>query len=144
MSKTVNNASTLLNTWTRILSQTEHNQRLILNPNWKGATQDLADAENEVLEKQREAERRAVELERRREEARRKAEDEERRKLAAPSTTRGTTARGSRVGRGRGLGRGGSSGYGQDSTSGAAGSTRGSGIGRGFGTRGRGRGTKPT
>lgn len=142
MSKTVENASTLLNTWTRILSQTEHNQRLILNSNWKGATQDLVDAENEVLEKQREAERRAAEMERRREEARRKAEEEERQKLAGPST-RGTTTRGSRAVRGRGLVRGGSSGYGVDSSS--NGSTRGtSGIGRGFGSvRGRARAPRP-
>ncbi|KAK0707483.1 DASH complex subunit Duo1-domain-containing protein [Lasiosphaeris hirsuta] len=50
VSRTVENASTLLNTWTRILSQTEHNQRLILNPNWKGATDDLADMENETIQ----------------------------------------------------------------------------------------------
>ncbi|KAK1759696.1 DASH complex subunit Duo1-domain-containing protein [Echria macrotheca] len=143
VSKTVENASTLLNTWTRILSQTEHNQRLILNPNWKGATQDLADAESEVLEKQREAERRAAEMERRREEARRKAEEEERQKLVAP-TTRGTSTRGTRAGRGRGIVRGASSGYGLDSSSSSS-STRGtSGIGRGFGSvRGRARGSKP-
>lgn len=147
VSKTVENASTLLNTWTRILSQTEHNQRLILNPNWKGATQDMVEAENEALRKQQEAERRAAELERRREEARRKAEEEERQKMVAPST-RGTSTRGSRVGRGRGLVRGTSSGYGSssyntDTTSSSIGSGRGlSGIGRGFGSaRGRARGT---
>jgi hypothetical protein len=141
VSKTVENASTLLNTWTRMLSQTEHNQRLILNPNWKGATQDLAEVENEAQRKQQEAERRAAELERRREEARRKAEDEERQKLVAPSTSRGPSTRGSRVGRGRGIGRGpssgygSSSGYGADTTSSSIGSGRGtSGIGRGFGS----------
>lgn len=148
MSKTVENASTLLNTWTRMLSQTEHNQRLILNPNWNGATQDLAEIENEALRKQQEAERRAAELERRREEARRKAEDGERQKLVAPSAPRGTSTRGTRVGRGRGLVRGASSGYGSSSgygvntTSSSTGSGRGtSGIGRGFGSvRGRSRG----
>ncbi|KAI7241985.1 hypothetical protein KC330_g358 [Hortaea werneckii] len=47
--RTVENASTLLATWTRILSQTEHNQRLILNPQWQGATQDVEDIESEEL-----------------------------------------------------------------------------------------------
>lgn len=145
------NASTLLNTWTRILSQTEHNQRLILNPEWKGATQDLQDAENETLRRQQEAERRAADLERRREEARRKAEDAERQKLVAPST-RGTGTRGARGGRGRGTARGTSSGYGQSSGYGvsssdtASSSSRGTlGIGRGFGSvRGaRSRATRP-
>lgn len=146
MSQTVDNASTLLNTWTRILSQTEHNQRLILNPEWKGATQDLVDMENEALQKQQEAERKAAEAERRREELRRKAEDEERKRLAtsAPSSSRGI-ARGTARGRVRGLARGGattsssSSAYGADTTSSSIASSRNtSGIGRGgFGyTRG--------
>jgi hypothetical protein len=37
VSQTVTNASTLLNTWTRMLSRIEHNQRVILDPNWNGA-----------------------------------------------------------------------------------------------------------
>ncbi|KAK3381551.1 DASH complex subunit Duo1-domain-containing protein [Podospora didyma] len=138
VSKTVDNASALLNTWTRILSQTEHNQRLILNPNWKGATQDLANIENDALHKQREAERRAAEAERRREEARRKAEEDERQRMAG-AASRGTASRGTRGTRGRGLTRGASSGYGvQDTTSSSIGSGRtASGIGRGLGyTRG--------
>ena len=149
VSKTVTSASTLLNTWVRILSQTEHNQRLILNPNWKGATQDVADMENEQVLKAQAAERRAAEEERRREDARRKAEDEERQRQA------GTVARGARGtrGRGRGVGRTGglSSGYGANSGSSSTGgrgslqppaSTRGgSGIGRGT-ARGRARGVK--
>jgi hypothetical protein len=146
VSKTVDNASTLLNTWTRILSQTEHNQRLLLNPEWKGATQDLVDMENEALQKQQEAERRAAEADRRREEARRKAEEEERKRAAgtAPSSSRGI-ARGVSRGRVRGLTRGGatasssSSAYGADTTSSSVASSRNtSGIGRGgFGyTRG--------
>ncbi|GAB1315928.1 DASH complex subunit DUO1 [Madurella fahalii] len=149
VSKTVDNASTLLNTWTRILSQTEHNQRLILNPEWKGATQDLIDIENEALQKQQEAERRAAEAERRREEARRKAEEEERKKSAtstAKPSSRGI-GRGVTRGRVRGLTRGGattgssssSSVYGGDTTSSRIGSSRNtSGMGRGgFGyTRG--------
>ncbi|KAL2130653.1 hypothetical protein VTI74DRAFT_6116 [Chaetomium olivicolor] len=154
VSKTVANASTLLNTWTRILSQTEHNQRLILNPEWKGATQDLVDMENEALQKQQEAERRAAEAERRREEARRKAEEEERKRAAgtaAPSSSRGI-GRGLARGRARGTTRGGatsssSSAYGADTTSSSAANSRPtSGIGRGgFGyTRGatRSRGTR--
>lgn len=139
--RTVENASVLLGTWTRILSQTEHNQRLILNPQWQGATQDLEDAENEDLRRQQEAERRVQEEQRRREEAQRRAEEEERRRAVATptggrsgtktrgvrgssSSSRGYTAVGGQTGRGRG-------------TVG----TRGSGIGRvSSTTRGRGRG----
>ena len=142
--QTVNNASTLLATWTRILGQTEHNQRLILNPQWQGATQDLEELENEEIRRQAEAERRAVEEQRRREEAQRKAEEEERKKAAAAaaptrgvsrarstrgvpssSTTSRYTAAGTSVGRGRGT----------------IPSARGSSIGRGTSAaRGRGRG----
>jgi hypothetical protein len=78
--QTVNNASTLLATWTRILGQTEHNQRLILNPQWQGATQDMEEIENEEMRRQAETERRIVEDQRRREETQRKAEEEERRR----------------------------------------------------------------
>jgi len=142
VSRTVTSASTLLNTWTNILSQTEHNQRLILNPNWQGASQDVADMENEVELKAQAAERRALEEERRREAAKRRAEEEERERQA------GTTVRGTR-GRGRGSARGGSSKYGINAGSSVTGSqrgvgrgststNRGSGIGRGVpGTRGR-------
>lgn len=96
---TVQSASTLLNTWTRILSQTEHNQRLILDPNWQGATQDLEYVENEALRRQQAAERRAAEDQARREATARRAEEEEARHIAAPSASRGT-----RGGRPRGLG----------------------------------------
>ncbi|KAK4109706.1 hypothetical protein N656DRAFT_791573 [Canariomyces notabilis] len=148
VSKTVDNASTLLNTWTRILSQTEHNQRLILNPEWKGATQDLIDMENEALLKQQEAERRAAEAERRREEARRKAEEEERKRSGSAATSSSSRGIGRGISRGRirGLTRGGatagpsSSAHGVDRTSSSIGSSRHttSGIARGgFGyTRG--------
>jgi len=142
--QTVNNASTLLATWTRILGQTEHNQRLILNPQWQGATQDMEEMENEEIRRQAEAERRLVEEQRRREEVQRKADEDERKRAAAAaapargvnrarstrgvpssSTTSRYTAAGSVAGRGRG-------------TTPAA---RGSGIGRGSSvTRGRGRG----
>ncbi|CCC09819.1 unnamed protein product [Sordaria macrospora k-hell] len=95
VNRTIHSASTLLTTWTRILSQTEHNQRLLLNPSWKGATQDLLQIEAEALERQREAERKAAEAERKREEARRKAEEEaERRRLASSISHTGVGARG--------------------------------------------------
>ncbi|RDL41833.1 Uncharacterized protein BP5553_01812 [Venustampulla echinocandica] len=152
VSRTVTSASTLLNTWVRILSQTEHNQRLILNPNWQGASQDVADMENEVVLKAQAAERRAAEEERRREEARRRAEDEERQRQAGTAVrgARGTRGRS----RGRAVGRGGLSGSGYaaggNSLSnlsggrGASQSTRtGSGLGRGPGSvRGRVRGVR--
>ncbi|KAF4471070.1 dash subunit duo1 [Fusarium albosuccineum] len=140
VSKTVNNASVLLNTWTRILSQTEHNQRLILDPGWKGATEDLAEQEAEAIQRQQAAERRAAEEEQRREDLRRRREeDEERRRLAAAAPARGTRTRGTR-GRGRATARGGSS-YSSDTVSSIP-STRGSSnIGRGFGAR-RARGTR--
>lgn len=139
VSKTVDNASTLLDVWTRILSRAEHNQRLLLNPEWKGRTQDLIDMENDALQKQQEAERR-------REETRRKEEEEERKRATgtAPSSSRGIV-RGVTRGRVRGLTRGGatawssSSAYGANTTSSSIASSRPtSGIGRGgFGyTRG--------
>ncbi|KAH1435203.1 hypothetical protein KXX32_009017 [Aspergillus fumigatus] len=83
VARTVDSASTLLNTWTRILSQTEHNQRLILNTNWQGALQDIADMENEELLRQQAAERRERELQQQREAAARKAEEEEKKRAMA-------------------------------------------------------------
>ncbi len=102
VSRTVTSASTLLDTWIRILSQTEHNQRLILNPSWHGVSQDAADIESESILQQQAAERRQAEEARRREAAARKAEDEERRQTMGGATR---TVRGSR-GTGRGYGRG--------------------------------------
>ncbi|KAL8677547.1 MAG: hypothetical protein Q9224_000199 [Gallowayella concinna] len=142
VSRTVNDASTLLNTWTRILSQTEHNQRLILDPSWQGATQDMADMENESLVKQQEKEKREFEDMQRREARARKAEEDERRKA---ETLGARSSRGTR-GKGRGLSRGGSSGQSGSqpgpTTSGRSGGSRvaraGSGIGRGNGGRSRG------
>ncbi|KAL4810430.1 DASH complex subunit Duo1-domain-containing protein [Aspergillus unguis] len=152
VSQTVNSASTLLNTWTRILSQTEHNQRVILNPEWQGATQDAADIENEEFLRQQAAERRERELQEQREAAARKAEEDNRKRAA--TGTRGTRV----VSRGRvrsGLGRNPSVSYSGTSTSGTRttsttsgtkSSTTGtrrpaSGIARGSGaTRGTGRG----
>ncbi|KAH6842866.1 DASH complex subunit Duo1-domain-containing protein [Chaetomium sp. MPI-CAGE-AT-0009] len=161
VSKTVDNASMLLNVWTRILSQTEHNQRLLLNPEWKGSTQDVIDMENEALSKQQEAERRAAEAEQRRGEVQRRAEEEERRRAAgtASSSSRGVGRGGVTRGRVRGVTRGATRGvtrgaatssssstaYGADTTSSSVASSRNtSGIGRGgFGyTRGSSRGVR--
>lgn len=141
LSHTVSNACTLLQTWTRILSQTEHNQRLILNPVWHGATQDNADQENETLLRQQEKERREIEDAQRREATARRAEEEERARSEA-ATVRGS--RGTR-GRGRGTSRGPISGYvgvgGQGGVRGSATPRRtASGIGRGIGGKTRGRG----
>jgi hypothetical protein len=142
VSRTVNSASTLLQTWTRILSQTEHNQRLLLNPQWQGASQDLVDIQNEEVQRQQAAERREAEGQARREAAARRADDEQRRAEAAATT--GTRGRGKGTGKTRGssastgyVGVGGQTGKGL----GRSGSTsnRGeTGIGRGL--RGRGRG----
>jgi hypothetical protein len=90
---TVNSASSLLETWTRILSQAEHNQRLILNPAWQGASQDMVDIEHEQSRKVQEAHRRQIEEQHRREAAARKAEEDERKRAAV-------AARGTRGGRG--------------------------------------------
>lgn len=144
VSQTVTSASTLLNTWTRILSQTEHNQRLILNPNWHGATQDVADIENEAIRKQQEAERREHALQLQREANARKAEEIEARRAQVTRGTRGTVrgTRGTTRGtvRSTGLGRtpsvsttrtvrGGSTTV--PRPTGASGIARGSGISRG-------------
>ncbi|KAJ8100865.1 DASH complex subunit Duo1-domain-containing protein [Lipomyces tetrasporus] len=37
---TTKNVDSLLNLWTRILSQAEHTQRLVFDPKWEGATKD--------------------------------------------------------------------------------------------------------
>ncbi|EGD84014.1 hypothetical protein H112_07694 [Trichophyton rubrum D6] len=87
VARTVSSASTLLDTWTRILSQTEHNRRLVLDPSWQGATQDMADIETEARERQQEAERRELELQERKLAQERKAEEEQRRRTAQTSST---------------------------------------------------------
>lgn len=139
--QTVNNASRLLSTWTRILSQTEHNQRLILNPNWHGATKDMENIENEELRRQQDAEQRAMEEQRRREEAQRHAEEEERRKaMVTPTSTRGTRGRGARHVSSSSRGHVGLSGQTQRGRGVPVGRAS-SNIGRGINsTRGRGRG----
>ncbi|EOD48646.1 putative dash complex subunit duo1 protein [Neofusicoccum parvum UCRNP2] len=85
VNRTVTSASTLLQTWTRILSTTEHNQRLILDPNWQGATQDLAEIEADTIAQRQAVERREREELLRREAAARKADEEERRRAEAAS-----------------------------------------------------------
>lgn len=94
------NASTLLNIWMRILSQTEHNQRLVLNPSWRGATQDLSDMENERLQRRQEKERKLVEELQKRESAMRKAAEDEKRRdeIASGRNSRGSTSRGRGIG----------------------------------------------
>ena len=140
---TVSNASTLLATWTRILSLTEFNQRLVLDSQWQGATRDVEEAESEDARRQLEAERRVVEEQRRREEGLRRAEEEERRRAevaAAPGRGGGKT-RGTR-GAGRGYGGvGGQAGRGRGTTgtSTRGGSAAGGGLGRTNSTRGRAR-----
>ena len=149
----MNSASTLLNTWTRILSQTEHNQRLILNPAWQGASQDQVDQEQEVYARQQAAERREIEEQRHKANAAKHAEDDERRRAEvatrdskplkrgkgrtpgrATSTSQPATPGHVRMG-GQGT-RGGSRGVG----TGTRRTT--TGIGRGIGSgRGRGAGT---
>ncbi|KAI4157255.1 MAG: hypothetical protein L6R39_000715 [Caloplaca ligustica] len=146
VSRTVNDASALLNTWTRLLSQTEHNQRLILDPSWRGASQDIADMENETILKQQEKERRELEETQRREARARKAEEEERRKAEniGAKTPRGGRGRGRLISRGGASGRtssqGSSTAPGRDAGSRVA--RGGSSAGRGpSGYRGRSRGT---
>lgn len=143
VSGTVSNASTLLNTWAHILSQTEHNQRLILNPNWRGASQDLVEIEAEAVHKQQQAERRAAEEERRREAARRKREEEEEERQRQAAVGNSTRGRGVYRGVSRGRVRGTTS---TTATRGHSYSSSTSRIGRGAssirgGYRGRARGT---
>jgi hypothetical protein len=137
LSTTVDSTSSLLETWTRILSQTEHNQRLILNPRWQGASADLANAEAEGARRLAEAQRRTVEEAQRREAAARRAEEDERRRAAA--ATRGTRGRGnSRTGSRQTAGSGLRGGTEAGRGSSRGGSTVGRSAGRARGTRGRG------
>jgi hypothetical protein len=73
-----------------------------LNPSWQGATQDIADIENESILRQQAAERREIEEKRRREALARKVEEEERKKAEVTSVK---GSRGTRRGRARALGR---------------------------------------
>ncbi|KAL7267033.1 hypothetical protein RUND412_010396 [Rhizina undulata] len=142
VSTTVDNANKLLDHWIRILSQTEHTQRLIFNGRWEGGTQDLAAIEAEALAKAQAAERRKEQERARRAALERQAAEDEARRASGTKPTRG---------RGRGSAgssstRGGASGskIGIGSSGGIPrGRSSGSGSGRGTGgTRGRGRGVK--
>jgi hypothetical protein len=67
----------------------------MLDPEWNGASQDIADIEAESLERQRAAERRETEQEEKKRTAARKAEEEERRKAeAVPKPAKAGTSRG--------------------------------------------------
>ncbi|KAL0633843.1 hypothetical protein Q9L58_007214 [Maublancomyces gigas] len=93
VSSTVASANTLLDLWIRILSQTEHTQRLLLSGHWQGATQDLHDIDAESTHQAREAERRRQHERERAEEREREAEAAAARREAAerkPPPTRGT------------------------------------------------------
>ena len=131
--------------WTRILSQTEHNQRLILDPSWQGASQDVADMEAEAVAKQQASLRQEAEEQERKHVVARKAEEEEQRRITSAATQQKTALRV----RGRVSSRGASSaqsGYVGDTSTNMTSATRGSasnrraasGIGRGRGGRGRG------
>lgn len=147
---TLHSTSSLLQTYTRILSQTEHVHRLILDPSWNGASQDLLDVQEEELARQQAAERKAVEERERREQAARRVEEERRREAEKEkSVGRG---RGRGVGRGRigaagtgtsYVGVGGQAGTGRGTVGrrGSVGRERGSGIGRGVRGRARGAGS---
>jgi hypothetical protein len=108
VSTTVTSASTLLNMWIRILSQTEHNQRLLLDPQWQGATQDIHDVENESVLRQQAAERREIEERLRKEAAAQAAAREAELRQKESEGQKGR--RGSTLGRGRASSRGSSRG----------------------------------
>ncbi|TQS38883.1 hypothetical protein Golomagni_00599 [Golovinomyces magnicellulatus] len=96
VSQTVKSASVLLDTWVRILSNTEHNQKLIMNPRWKGASIDIANMEKESSLKAQAEVRRAIEEEKRKEESRKREEEEERQRQAGTSARSRSALRGSR------------------------------------------------
>ncbi|RPA76436.1 hypothetical protein BJ508DRAFT_417579 [Ascobolus immersus RN42] len=142
VTSTITSANALLSLYTRILSQTEHTTRLLLNPNWQGITNDIASIEaDRIARREAEERRRQAEIERQREAERKAAaamakREEERKKSAGSRRTahgrvggvggtalherRGatTTRSASGIGRGTGIARG-------------VGRTRGTGIGRG-------------
>lgn len=149
VSNTVASANTLLDLWIRILSQTEHTQRLLLSGHWQGATQDLDDIEVEAAHKVQEAERRREQERERVAEREREAAAAEARKSVAekkPTNTRG--GRGGRKTALTGSQRGGSRIAAPPPISGTG--NRGSSVpqpsrggGRGIGSvRGRGRGVR--
>jgi len=144
VSSTVNSANTLLNLWVRILSQTEHTQRLLLSGHWEGGNKDLNDIEQEALAKAQEAERRKEE-----ERARITARERERERAAAvreaaDNRPPSRSGRGTSSIYGRGRGKVGVSAGGSSSTAGSSRVPAPSSIdtsrGRGIPTRGLRRG----
>lgn len=112
------------------MSQTEHNQRLILDPSWHGTTQDMADIEAESQAKQQAHLRREAEEQERRAAAARKAEEAEQKRLIEPAkqtkpSLRGRGRASSRAASATTTGRTASSGYGSTDTSTAS-------VGRGM------------
>jgi len=102
----VSNSSNLLDIWTKILSQTQHNQRLILHPAWKGSAHADEEAENDFTLQRQEAERLAAEKARKDEQAARLLAESQK---PRPTTATSTNVRGGFTGRAK------SSGYGQRS-----------------------------
>lgn len=94
----------LLDTWTRVLNRTEYTQRLILHPAWGGSSKDIADAEDEALNKRRVREEREMEEARKREliaEEKRSAEERAHIDISSGNSSRATDR-----GRARGTSRG--------------------------------------
>ena len=91
---TISSSAVLLETWTRILSQAEHNARLIADPNWEGSSEDAILAEREEAERNAKAEREREEREQR---------ERERAMSATAFTEKTPVQSNSRLGLGRGL-----------------------------------------
>jgi hypothetical protein len=75
---TTQNVDKLLDMWTRILSQTEHTQRLLFNHSWQGLARDdeLHEQRQEMLQRKLEVERQELERTKKLEEQRLKKEQE--------------------------------------------------------------------
>ena len=145
INSTVAQSSTLLNTWTRILSQTEHNQRLILNPGWQGASTDAAEIAADEARREAERQRRKEADERRKADRERKLE-EERLKREAASTGAGSARGGVRSRVSTTAGRGGVTGVRgtRGGVRGGSATASGRGVQRSTSVGARGRGTAST
>lgn len=99
--QTVGNADRLLDMWTRMLSQAEYTQRLLLDERWEGASKDAADMEAEAMARQnatdRENQRRVAE-----QQAADTAKDAQRKAEAQPGPSKRRPIRGRAPLRGRG------------------------------------------
>ncbi|KAI5858559.1 DASH complex subunit Duo1-domain-containing protein [Tricharina praecox] len=152
VSSTVENANNLLNLWIKILSQTDHTQRLLQSRHWEGASKELENIQAETQAKQREVQRRAEEARERAAARERDAAATEARRLAAekkPTGRVGTRRGATGTSSGRGAAGGSRTGTGSY-TSNSSSSTRGAptprltrgGIGRGAYGTGTARGTR--